>query len=380
MPQSVNKPVSAFFAEKLWSGVKQAVSDVNIDYDTPDGQMVAHLQKNVYQFAAAKNWQQMKDITRALVDENGKLREFAAFKAAAMEITGDHMQWLKTEYNTAVSGGQMASKWVDIQRDKDILPYLEYDAVLDGRTTELCSKFHGIILPVDDPFWKAYYPPNHFNCRSTVRQVRSGALTDKSTIEYPDIPPMFQTNLGENQLIFPAGSAYFKGAPAQVLEDAIKMLPQGEGWLTPQKFENGGRVRIHKAVDIKAKDFADTLEVASLKAKGGDKVDLLPNLPNNDPLVKHLFKGAKLNKRPDFKINDAFVELETSTNSRNINNLKHAIGQGSKQANIVIVKLNSRLDSNMMNRVAKGRFKDHKTLQRIEFYYNGEVIGVYQRF
>lgn len=132
----------------------------------------------------------MKAITEQLTD-GVKLREFAAFKEAAINITTDHMGWLKTEYNTAVSGGQMAAKWVDIEKNKDILPLLQFDAVMDGQTTELCSGLNGVIRPVDDPFWNTYYPPNHFNCRSTVRQLRSGAVTDLNEIEYPEIPAMF---------------------------------------------------------------------------------------------------------------------------------------------------------------------------------------------
>lgn len=373
MPQTINKPVAGFFADKLWSGASQGFGNTSIDYDTPDGKLLANLQKNVYQFAAAKNWQQMKDITLALIGEDNRLREYEEFKRAATEITGEHTKWLKTEYNTAVSGGQMASKWADIQRDKEILPFLQFDAVIDKHTTDLCAKLNDVILPVDDPFWKAFYPPNHFNCRSTVRQLRNGKPTDKSDIDYPEIPDMFKTNLGDQQLVFPSDSAYFKGAPAHVLADALKMLPEGNGWLTPHKYANGGKVRIHRAVDVKANDFADVLEVATFKAAAGDEIDILPTLKDNDPLIKHLFAGAMENKQPDYKINGTFAELETSTNSRNLNNLKHAVGSGSKQADYVIIKLSEKISYETMDRVAKGRFIDHKRLQTIEFYYQDEI-------
>lgn len=223
-PKNINKPVTTFFAEKLW---KAAEAGMAIDYETVDDKLIKHLKENVYQFAGAKNYSQMKAITEALVNE-GKLREFTDFKAAAMSITADHMGWLKTEYNTAVAGGQMASKWADIEKNKEILHLLQFDAVIDSQTTELCSGLNGVIRPVDDPFWNTYYPPNHFNCRSTVRQLRTGVVTDLKEIEYPEIPAMFQTNLAKEGLIFPKNSAYFKDVPKSVLKESVSLIPKKE--------------------------------------------------------------------------------------------------------------------------------------------------------
>lgn len=45
---------------------------------------------------------------------------------------------------------------------------LEYSAILDGRTTEICNDLDGHVHPIDDAFWDKYTPPNHFNCRSII--------------------------------------------------------------------------------------------------------------------------------------------------------------------------------------------------------------------
>lgn len=47
-------------------------------------------------------------------------------------------------------------------------PYWEYSAIEDNRTSNICRQLDGVIKKYDDPFWSAYYPPNHFHCRSTV--------------------------------------------------------------------------------------------------------------------------------------------------------------------------------------------------------------------
>lgn len=47
-------------------------------------------------------------------------------------------------------------------------PYWEYSAIEDNRTTNICKQLDGVIKKYDDSFWSIYYPPNHFQCRSTV--------------------------------------------------------------------------------------------------------------------------------------------------------------------------------------------------------------------
>ena len=48
---------------------------------------------------------------------------------------------------------------------------LEYSAVLDERTTEICQELDGNVWNADNPLWDSYRPPNHFNCRSILVAV-----------------------------------------------------------------------------------------------------------------------------------------------------------------------------------------------------------------
>ena len=45
---------------------------------------------------------------------------------------------------------------------------LEYSAVLDDRTTEICQQLDGAVWADDNPLWDTYRPPNHYNCRSIL--------------------------------------------------------------------------------------------------------------------------------------------------------------------------------------------------------------------
>ena len=48
---------------------------------------------------------------------------------------------------------------------------LEFSAILDGRTTEICQHMDGRIYKIDNPLWESYTPPLHFNCRSLLIAV-----------------------------------------------------------------------------------------------------------------------------------------------------------------------------------------------------------------
>lgn len=79
--------------------------------------------------------------------------------------------YLETVFRTNTISAYNAGRWAEIQRRKDSIAFLEYVAIDDSRTTEICSALDGTILPADDPFWKTHYPPNHFNCRSQVVEI-----------------------------------------------------------------------------------------------------------------------------------------------------------------------------------------------------------------
>ncbi len=222
----INKKMVEAFATKYVAAINEGFKV--IDYNTADSQMLERLTKDVYQFSAAKNYHQLKALAQAMLNDDGKLRTFSEFKLEAFKINGEHInQWLKTEYDTAVASAQMAGKWEQIQADKDLFPLLQFDAVQDDRTTDLCGGFADIIKPADDSFWSLYYPPNHFNCRSTVRQLTDGEITPDNKWSVPDnIPTMFKTNLAEKGLVFPPGHPYWKGLPDEIRNEGEKLIPK----------------------------------------------------------------------------------------------------------------------------------------------------------
>lgn len=78
----------------------------------------------------------------------------------------------ETVFRNFMQSAYNAGRWRQFERNKGALPYLQFVAIDDGRTTEVCRKLNGTIKPVGDPFWRGRHnPPCHHNCRSTLRAL-----------------------------------------------------------------------------------------------------------------------------------------------------------------------------------------------------------------
>ena len=99
---------------------------INPNFTTADAVMMTRLTRDVWQFSAAKNYQQLNDLTQALKDENNNLRSFSDFKLKASSICDKYQNsWLKTEYNLAIASSQNAARWIDFTKDADKIPFLQ---------------------------------------------------------------------------------------------------------------------------------------------------------------------------------------------------------------------------------------------------------------
>lgn len=165
-----------------------------IDYSGPDYAMREALKRNVWKFSVAKNDNDNKRLSNLLLKEDGNLRPWNEFKREALKVVGTSNRYLKTEYDTIVAGAQMSRLWQEIQRDKHIFPFVQFDVVQDERTSDICKPLHKVIMKVEDPRLAYYFPPNHFNCRTTVRKLRNGVPTEN--VELPEIPEAFMNNVG----------------------------------------------------------------------------------------------------------------------------------------------------------------------------------------
>jgi len=95
-------------------------------------------------------------------------------------------------YNTNMRMARSAGRWAQAQRlaeqerARGRQIYLRYVAVLDDRTRDLHRSWHGIVLPIDHPFWSTHTPPNGWNCRCTIMVLTERALKRFGYVVTPD--------------------------------------------------------------------------------------------------------------------------------------------------------------------------------------------------
>lgn len=73
--------------------------------------------------------------------------------------------------------------------DPEVIPFLNgvrYSAILDERTTEVCSFLDGKVFRPGDPDLESLLPPNHFNCRSIVVPIVVGKKVPESDFITPE--------------------------------------------------------------------------------------------------------------------------------------------------------------------------------------------------
>lgn len=62
--------------------------------------------------------------------------------------------------NTNMRTSYMAGRWQKLWDEREARPYLLYQQVQRPSRRPEHSQWHGLILPIDDPFWTTHYPPN----------------------------------------------------------------------------------------------------------------------------------------------------------------------------------------------------------------------------
>lgn len=187
--------------------------------------MMEHLRNDVFIFSGFKTYQELREAANLLLDEKGQVKPFHRFYNDITAIKQDYNKnWLQAEYIFAQASAEMAAKWKDFEADGDRYN-LQYRTANDNRVRLEHKVLHGITLPVSDPFWEEFFPPNGWRCRCTVVQVRKGKYpeSDSNTsiqqgreATYQagkngvNKAAIFRYNPGKQQVIFPPHHPYYE--------------------------------------------------------------------------------------------------------------------------------------------------------------------------
>lgn len=190
----VSKPLFRITNEALQQGITTSFDDPEFGKNNPE--FINEFRKNTAVFSAFKNHQQTKEIIELLFDENGDLRSFSKFKKLALQISKDYnVNWLQTEYNTAVRAARNAMNYRKYLETEDLYPNLEYMKTTSSHPRASHLNYVGTILPIRHEWWDTHLPPSDWNCSCSVRP------TDKDVTPVPeeedDVDPVFKNNPGK---------------------------------------------------------------------------------------------------------------------------------------------------------------------------------------
>jgi SPP1 gp7 family putative phage head morphogenesis protein len=243
------------------------------DWSVRDNNLLKRVQNNIFAFSGAKTYAEMNEL-RDAVYENGRLLSAGDFRRRARKINARYnVRYLETERHQVMAAGTQGSRWLDFEETADTHPYLEYVTARDEHVREEHRRLDGLVYPIDDEFWRSYYPPNGWRCRCSVRKLtereysrKVDSYRERNREPLPDsetgqrmagkvVAKPFRHNVGTSEIFERDGHPYFKaheGAREMQLS-AVKnygMKPVKEIYTNTRKlsrYENG----IHSEEDYR---------------------------------------------------------------------------------------------------------------------------------
>jgi len=137
----------------LLSDIRDAVGEA-----LAEGQTFAEFQQRLTPILQAKGWW-------------GKGQAYDPQAGERVEAQLGSPRRLRTIYRTNMRTARAAGQWDRVQRTKRTHPYLLYQLGPSREHRPEHRGWLGLLLPVDDPFWRTHYPPNGWGCKCWVRQV-----------------------------------------------------------------------------------------------------------------------------------------------------------------------------------------------------------------
>ena len=359
--------------EQIYNDVSQPVKEefgqrwVDYDYKEPKS-LIQKFKKNLWQFSSAKTLAELEYINSLILDKNGRIKPEHQFMQGVRKANIlFNRNYLQAEYQTAKRGAQTAHLWNKFLEQKEYYPNLVYRTVGDSRVRPEHAALNGVVKPIDDPFWKTYYPPNGWRCRCTV--MNTAEKVSEGTFEDKTVKPEFHGNTALDEEILTSKGTFFKllnkDHKAKINAELVK-------YNMPMEIAYHGK---HKK-KVFVSPFAD------------DK-DLIPNVETAMVIVDKLGIDVKIrahidsnvvkgHKNPEYEIGGKIADRkETSSYTSIKSNLENARKQGNQSIVYDITKFQNwnayEITKNLKGKIMN--FKDKDWLHEIYFVNGNKAIS-----
>lgn len=312
--------------------------------------MRRRLTRSDYIFSGIKTFHELNEAFPSLLDENGNRKSFNQFYNDVQHIDKTYNQnYLYAEYNFVHASAQMAAKWEQFTEDGDRYN-LQYRTAGDDKVRPEHAALNGVTRPMNDPFWETYYPPNGWNCRCTVVQVRKSKYpltpTDEAMARgeealQSDKKGIFRFNPGKQQKTVPDYNPYTikRCRDCDIAKGKVNLAKPMDNELC----EACRLIRICQDKGFsKDKEFGDRLLISNI----ADKTELAENRRAASSLLKafpdihmkirpHILEYNKPN--PEYEIDGLIADRKGIENPQGITaGFKKAIKQGCQ---VVVIDL-----------------------------------------
>lgn len=335
--------------------------------------MRERLTRSNYIFSGIKTFHELNEAFPSMLDENGNKKTFERFLNDVQKINDTYnANYLHAEYNFVQASATMAAKWEQFQQDGDQY-YLQYRTAKDDKVRPEHAALDGVTLPPSDSFWDTYYPPNGWNCRCNVVQVRkqkypitehSEAMSRGEEAMTGQKYNIFRFNSGKQGKAIPDYNPYTirrcndcdvaKGGDVKLgafvpdyqlcrgcvkirecykdrekangeqnltkhtkeEKHAIYSMPLEEQFKTLSKSKEDYEVSRHVLKDKKEMDYNRVLDAAMLLSKF-DNIRILPEIHASELDVRNRL-GLPDKKNPDLMFGNTFVDVKSPFSCRNI--------------------------------------------------------------
>ena len=359
--------------EQIYNDVSQPVKEefgqrwVDYDYKEPKS-LIQKFKKNLWQFSSAKTLAELEYINSLILDKNGRIKPEHQFMQDVRKANIlFNRNYLQAEYQTAKRGAQMAHLWNKFLEQKEYYPNLVYRTVGDSRVRPEHAALNGVVKPIDDPFWKTYYPPNGWRCRCTVmntaEKVSEGTFDDKT------VKPEFHGNTALDEEILTSKGTFFKllnkDHKAKINAELVK-------YNMPMEIAYHGKHKKKVFVSPFAddKDLVNNVETAVVIVdKLGIDVKIRAHIDSN------VVKG---HKNPEYEIGGKIADRKEVSSYTSIkSNLETARKQGNQSIVYDITKFQNwnayEITKNLKGKIMN--FKDKDWLHKIYFVNGNKAIS-----
>ena len=92
-----------------------------------------------------------------------------------------YQKYYELVFRTNIQKDYNAGKAMQMMEDPPL--FLEFVGIDDERQSDICAARTGVVLPYTDPWWDNNWPPLHYNCRSTIREIFEDEALERGLIE-----------------------------------------------------------------------------------------------------------------------------------------------------------------------------------------------------